>query len=75
MIDFTDPYAPFFSGVFGAKDVAVTKVADLAGKTVGATRGAIEEQELTKMAPSSATIVAPRTTTQRSWRSFPARSI
>ncbi len=56
VIDFTAPYAPFFSGVFGAKDVAVTQVADLAGKTVGATRGAIEEQELTKMAPSGTTI-------------------
>ena len=56
VIDFTAPYAPFFSGVFGAKDVAVTQVADLAGKTVGATRGAIEEQELTKMAPPGATI-------------------
>jgi polar amino acid transport system substrate-binding protein len=29
---------------------------DLAGKTVGATRGAIEEQEVTTMAPSSATV-------------------
>jgi polar amino acid transport system substrate-binding protein len=56
VIDFSNAYAPFFSGVFGAKNVAVTKVEDLAGKTVGATRGAIEEQELTKMAPSSATI-------------------
>lgn len=56
VIDFTAPYAPFFSGVFGAKEVAVTQVADLAGKTVGATRDAIEEQELTKMAPSGATI-------------------
>jgi polar amino acid transport system substrate-binding protein len=53
VIDFSNAYAPFFSGVFGAKNVAVTKVEDLAGKTVGATRGAIEEQELTKMAPST----------------------
>jgi polar amino acid transport system substrate-binding protein len=56
VIDFSNAYAPFFSGVFGAKNVAVTKVEELAGKTVGATRGAIEEQELTKMAPPSATI-------------------
>jgi polar amino acid transport system substrate-binding protein len=34
----------------------VGKYDDLAGKTAGATRGAIEEQELTKAAPSSATI-------------------
>src|SRR5438132_7744429 len=49
VIDFSNAYAPFFSGVFGAKNVTVSKVEDLAGKTVGATRGAIEEQELTKM--------------------------
>jgi polar amino acid transport system substrate-binding protein len=56
VIDFSNAYAPFFSGVFGAKNVAVTKVDELAGKTVGATRGAIEEQELTKMAPPSTII-------------------
>ena len=56
VIDFSVAYAPFFSGVFGAKDVAVAKMEDLAGKTVGATRGAIEEQELTKAAPKDTTI-------------------
>ncbi len=53
VIDFSNAYAPFFSGVFGAKNVTVSKVEDLAGKTVGATRGAIEEQELTKIAEKS----------------------
>ncbi|MCA0404922.1 MAG: transporter substrate-binding domain-containing protein [Proteobacteria bacterium] len=53
VIDFSVAYAPFFSGVFGAKDVAVAKAEDLKGKTVGATRGAIEEQELTKLAPDA----------------------
>jgi polar amino acid transport system substrate-binding protein len=56
VIDFSDAYAPFFSGVFGTKDIAVGKPADLSGKTAGATRGAIEEQELTKTAPADATI-------------------
>jgi polar amino acid transport system substrate-binding protein len=56
VIDFSVAYAPFFSGVYGTKDVAVTKMEDLAGKTIGATRGAIEEQEVSKMAPSTATI-------------------
>jgi len=53
---FPDAYAPFFSGVFGTKDIAVKSPADLKGKTVGATRGAIEEQELSKTAPAEATI-------------------
>lgn len=56
VIDFSNAYAPFFSGVYGTKDIAVTKVEDLDGKTVGATRGAIEEQELTETAPASATV-------------------
>lgn len=56
VIDFSNAYAPFFQGVFGLKSLKITKPADLAGKTVGATRGAIEEQEVTKLAPSSATI-------------------
>ena len=56
VIDFSAAYAPFFSGVYGTKAVAVTKMEDLAGKTVGATRGAIEEQEVSKMAPSTATV-------------------
>jgi polar amino acid transport system substrate-binding protein len=56
VIDFSDAYAPFFSGVYGTKDIAVSSVADLKGKTVGATRGAIEEQELSKIAPADAII-------------------
>lgn len=55
-IDFSDAYAPFYSGVFGIKGIAVSKFADLKGKTIGATRGAIEEQQLTKLAPSDAII-------------------
>ena len=51
VIDFTAAYAPFFNGVFAPADVAVTKVEDLAGKTVGVTRGAVEDLELTKIAP------------------------
>ncbi len=55
-IDFTAAYAPFFSGVFAPANVAVTKADDLAGKTVGVTRGALEDLELTKIVPSTATI-------------------
>ena len=56
VIDFSNAYAPFFQGVFGLKDAKIAKPEDLAGKTVGATRGAIEEQEITKLAPPTATI-------------------
>jgi polar amino acid transport system substrate-binding protein len=56
VIDFSVAYAPFFSGVYGTKAIAAAKYDDLAGKTVGATRGAIEEQELSKSVPASATV-------------------
>ena len=56
VIDFSTAYAPFFNGVFGTADQKVTKVEDLAGKTIGVTRGAVEDLELTKIAPPTATI-------------------
>lgn len=55
-IDFSDAYAPFFNGVFGPADVKVASAADLAGKTIGVTRGAVEDIELTKIAPPTATL-------------------
>jgi polar amino acid transport system substrate-binding protein len=56
VIDFTAAYSPFFQAVFAAKNVNIKSFADLAGKTIGVTRGAIEDQELTKLAPSSAEV-------------------
>ncbi|AMP00870.1 bacterial extracellular solute-binding s, 3 family protein [Collimonas arenae] len=56
VIAFSDAYAPFYNGVFGGADQQVHSAADLAGKTVGVTRGAVEDLELTKIAPASATI-------------------
>ena len=56
VIDFTAAYSPFFQAVFAPKSLAIKSFADLAGKTVGVTRGAIEDQELTKLAPPTADI-------------------
>ena len=56
VIDFTAAYSPFFQAVFAAKDLSVKGFADLAGKSVSVTRGAIEDQELTKLAPATADI-------------------
>ncbi len=52
VIDLTDPYAPFYNGVFGPADIAVKGAEDLSGHSVGVTRGAIEDLELTKIAPA-----------------------
>ena len=51
VIDFTSAYSPFFQAVFGPKSLVVKTPADLAGKTVGVTRGAMEDQEVGKIAP------------------------
>ena len=56
VIDFTSAYSPFFQAVFAAKALPIKSFADLAGKSVGVTRGAIEDQELTKLAPAGADI-------------------
>ena len=56
VIDFTAAYSPFFQAVFGANSLNVKSFADLAGKSISVTRGAIEDQELTKVAPAGADI-------------------
>jgi len=52
VIDFTAAYAPFFQAVFGPKSMSIKSWADLSGKTVAVTRGAMEDQELAKVAPA-----------------------
>ena len=56
VIDFSAAYSPFFQAVFAAKTTVIKSAADLAGKSVGVTRGAIEDLELTKIAPASADV-------------------
>lgn len=56
VVDFTQPYAPYYIGVFGPVDQTAASVADLAGKKVAVTRGTLEDQLLTKMAPPDAAI-------------------
>lgn len=56
VIDFSNAYAPFFLGVFGTADSTVSKPADLSGKTIGVTRGAVEDMELSKIVTASTTV-------------------
>jgi polar amino acid transport system substrate-binding protein len=56
VIDFTAAYSPFFQAVFAPKALPLKGAADLAGKSVGVTRGAIEDIELSKIAPATADI-------------------
>jgi polar amino acid transport system substrate-binding protein len=54
VIDFSEPYAPYYIGVFGPPEIKVAAIADLVGKTVATTRGTIEELVLSKSAPAGA---------------------
>ena len=56
VIDFSFAYSPFYQGIFALKSTKVSSMDDLAGKSVAVTRGSIEDQELTKVAPASADI-------------------
>lgn len=56
VIDFSRAYAPFFLGVFGPKDSKLADVAELNGKSVGVTRGAVEDMVLSDIAPKEADV-------------------
>ncbi len=56
VIDFSRAYAPFYLAVFGPPDADIKGLDDLKGKTISVTRGAIEDIELTKVAPEGVTI-------------------
>jgi polar amino acid transport system substrate-binding protein len=51
VINFSAAYAPFYQAVFAAKSLTIKSWADLGGKSVAVTRGAMEDQELGKVAP------------------------
>jgi polar amino acid transport system substrate-binding protein len=56
VIDFAAAYSPFFQAVFAAKGISAKSPAELGGKTVAVTRGAIEDLELTKVAAAGTDI-------------------
>lgn len=56
IIDFSATYAPYFVGIYTANGVEIKSADDLEGKTIAVTRGAVDDLELSKIAPASATI-------------------
>lgn len=56
VIDFSRAYAPFFLGVFGPKDGTLKDATELGGKSIGVTRGAVEDMVLTSVAPKEAEV-------------------
>lgn len=57
VIDFSEKYAPFFSGVFGPTSIHVTSAAQLGDMSVAVTRGNIEDMALTKLVPPTTKIM------------------
>ncbi|CAI1697839.1 Sulfate starvation-induced protein 7 [Serratia quinivorans] len=55
-IAFSRTYAPFFLGVFGPKESALADATQLNGKTIGVTRGAVEDMVLSDTAPKGTQI-------------------
>ncbi|MCR5858029.1 transporter substrate-binding domain-containing protein [Mesorhizobium sp. J428] len=66
---FSSAYAPFYSGVFSSSKVDIKSYADLAGKTVGVTRGNLEDLEISRLAPPEANIMRfeDNATTTSAW--------
>ncbi|MDE4082082.1 MULTISPECIES: transporter substrate-binding domain-containing protein [Enterobacter cloacae complex] len=56
VIDFSRAYAPFFLGVFGPQGAELKDAAALSGKSIGVTRGAVEDMVLTSLAPKDASV-------------------
>lgn len=73
VIDFSRAYAPFFLGVFGPKGAELKDAAALSGKSIGVTRGAVEDMVLTSVAPQARRLSAMRTTTLRCRLTCPVR--
>ena len=57
-IAFSSPYAPFSSGVFGPSKISIKSPADLQGKKVAVTRGTLEAEELSRIAPKGVEILS-----------------
>lgn len=53
IIDFSEAYAPFFSGVYGGPDIKVSSVEELNGQTIGVAQGSLEDLEISKLPPGT----------------------
>ncbi len=56
VIAFSQPYAPYNNSIFGPAAIVVKGPADLKGKSIGVTRGAFEDIQITETAPAGTDI-------------------
>lgn len=52
VVDYTHAYSPFFQAIFAPKKIQIKSWADLAGKSISVTRGAMADTELAKVMPA-----------------------
>jgi len=53
VIDYSIAYAPFFDAVFGKKEILAKNYAELSGKVIAVTRGSMQDEELSRLAPGA----------------------
>ena len=56
-VAFTAPYAPYFLGIFGGKDLPVKSAAETKGYRVGVPRGTTQDISFSEIAPEGCTII------------------
>jgi polar amino acid transport system substrate-binding protein len=56
-VSFTSPYAPFFLGIYGSKDLPVKSAEETKGYKVGVPRGTTQDITFSEMAPEGVTII------------------
>ena len=53
VIDYSIAYAPFFDAVFGKQEIVAKSYGELTGKVIAVTRGSMQDEELSRMAPGA----------------------
>lgn len=49
IIDFSEPYAPFFSAIYGGPAAEISTIEDLEGRAIGVAQGSLEDLEISKL--------------------------
>ncbi|MEA5447092.1 transporter substrate-binding domain-containing protein [Leptolyngbya sp. CCNP1308] len=53
IINFSEPYAPFFSGIYGGPELDIEAIENLEGLSLGVAQGALEDLEISKLVEES----------------------
>ena len=56
IIDFSEPYAPFFSAIYGGPTAEISTIEDLAGRSIGVAQGSLEDLEISKLTEGTSNV-------------------